>query len=50
MLQVRGYFLVFVPTISREIRDFYREMQRANRESATMYQSFSRRCETSPRH
>eukprot|EP01052_Picozoa_sp_SAG31_P043518 SAG31_NODE_7275_length_1736_cov_4.816127_4_plen_73_part_00 len=23
--QVRGYFLVFVPTI-REIRDFYREM------------------------
>eukprot|EP01052_Picozoa_sp_SAG31_P039532 SAG31_NODE_5501_length_2499_cov_1.627083_2_plen_109_part_00 len=24
-LQVRGYFLVFVPTI-REIRDFYREM------------------------
>eukprot|EP01052_Picozoa_sp_SAG31_P056619 SAG31_NODE_16307_length_714_cov_0.826016_1_plen_60_part_10 len=25
--QVRSYFLVFVPTI-REIRDFYREMQR----------------------
>eukprot|EP01052_Picozoa_sp_SAG31_P045478 SAG31_NODE_8316_length_1475_cov_1.656977_2_plen_90_part_00 len=24
-LEVRGYFLVFVPTI-REIRDFYREM------------------------
>eukprot|EP01052_Picozoa_sp_SAG31_P036032 SAG31_NODE_4434_length_3233_cov_1.725909_4_plen_239_part_00 len=24
--QVRSYFLVFVPTISREIRDFYREM------------------------
>ena len=24
-IQVRGYFLVFVPTI-REIRDFYREM------------------------
>eukprot|EP01052_Picozoa_sp_SAG31_P030507 SAG31_NODE_3133_length_4638_cov_6.219432_7_plen_586_part_01 len=30
--QVRCYFLVFVPTI-REIRDFYREMQRTNRES-----------------
>eukprot|EP01052_Picozoa_sp_SAG31_P017866 SAG31_NODE_1240_length_9167_cov_4.729599_10_plen_64_part_00 len=29
-------FLVFVPTI-REIRDFYREMQRTNRESITMY-------------
>eukprot|EP01052_Picozoa_sp_SAG31_P027347 SAG31_NODE_2553_length_5503_cov_24.613064_4_plen_118_part_00 len=26
------YFFVFVPTI-REIRDFYREMQRTNRES-----------------
>eukprot|EP01052_Picozoa_sp_SAG31_P012033 SAG31_NODE_694_length_12769_cov_8.102447_8_plen_69_part_00 len=34
--QVRSYFLVFVPTI-REIRDFYREMQRTNRESVTMY-------------
>eukprot|EP01052_Picozoa_sp_SAG31_P054227 SAG31_NODE_14317_length_814_cov_1.303497_1_plen_147_part_10 len=30
--QVISYFLVFVPTI-REIRDFYREMQRTNRES-----------------
>eukprot|EP01052_Picozoa_sp_SAG31_P022595 SAG31_NODE_1804_length_7234_cov_3.340855_2_plen_191_part_00 len=30
-----GYFLVFVPTI-REIRDFYREMQRTNRESITL--------------
>eukprot|EP01052_Picozoa_sp_SAG31_P035625 SAG31_NODE_4326_length_3354_cov_11.627035_2_plen_77_part_00 len=29
------YFLVFVPTI-REIRDFYREMQRTNRESAIL--------------
>eukprot|EP01052_Picozoa_sp_SAG31_P020430 SAG31_NODE_1535_length_7971_cov_7.118438_7_plen_393_part_00 len=36
--KVRGYFLVFVPTI-REIRDFYREMQRTNRESITMYSS-----------
>eukprot|EP01052_Picozoa_sp_SAG31_P010354 SAG31_NODE_566_length_14037_cov_32.372148_2_plen_136_part_00 len=35
--QVRSYFLVFVPTI-REIRDFYREMQRTNRESITMCQ------------
>eukprot|EP01052_Picozoa_sp_SAG31_P049964 SAG31_NODE_11184_length_1057_cov_1.283925_1_plen_29_part_10 len=26
LVQVRSYFLVFVPTI-REIRDFYREMQ-----------------------
>eukprot|EP01052_Picozoa_sp_SAG31_P028311 SAG31_NODE_2722_length_5188_cov_6.223030_7_plen_326_part_00 len=34
--QVRRYFLVFVPTI-REIRDFYREMERTNRESITMY-------------
>eukprot|EP01052_Picozoa_sp_SAG31_P058333 SAG31_NODE_17770_length_658_cov_1.194991_1_plen_207_part_00 len=34
--QVRSYFLVSVPTI-REIRDFYREMQRTNRESITMY-------------
>eukprot|EP01052_Picozoa_sp_SAG31_P025502 SAG31_NODE_2238_length_6119_cov_3.847508_7_plen_430_part_00 len=33
--QVRSYFLVFVPTI-REIRYFYREMQRTNRESITM--------------
>eukprot|EP01052_Picozoa_sp_SAG31_P037671 SAG31_NODE_4903_length_2876_cov_3.418437_3_plen_125_part_00 len=33
---VRSYFLVFVPTI-REIRDFYREMSRTNRESITMY-------------
>eukprot|EP01052_Picozoa_sp_SAG31_P029592 SAG31_NODE_2953_length_4866_cov_7.809104_5_plen_185_part_00 len=33
--QVRSYFLVFVPTI-RETRDFYREMQRTNRESITM--------------
>eukprot|EP01052_Picozoa_sp_SAG31_P030070 SAG31_NODE_3053_length_4739_cov_24.623060_2_plen_271_part_00 len=32
------YFLVFVPTI-REIRDFYREMQRTNRESITIYQA-----------
>eukprot|EP01052_Picozoa_sp_SAG31_P037965 SAG31_NODE_4988_length_2818_cov_9.534020_1_plen_206_part_00 len=31
----RCYFLVFVPTI-REIRDFYREMQRTNRESITL--------------
>eukprot|EP01052_Picozoa_sp_SAG31_P080372 SAG31_NODE_40158_length_282_cov_1.983607_1_plen_45_part_10 len=30
-VKVRGYFLVFVPAI-REIRDFYREMQRTNRE------------------
>eukprot|EP01052_Picozoa_sp_SAG31_P010198 SAG31_NODE_550_length_14214_cov_3.054269_10_plen_401_part_00 len=36
--QVRSYFLVFVPTI-REIRDFYREMQRTNRESITLYQN-----------
>ena len=36
--QVRGYFLVFVPTI-REIRDFYREMQRTDRESITMCRS-----------
>eukprot|EP01052_Picozoa_sp_SAG31_P027232 SAG31_NODE_2532_length_5555_cov_2.362170_1_plen_234_part_00 len=34
--QVRSYFLVFVPTI-REIPDFYREMQRTNRESVTIY-------------
>eukprot|EP01052_Picozoa_sp_SAG31_P014521 SAG31_NODE_905_length_11119_cov_2.887931_12_plen_159_part_00 len=34
--QVRSYFLVFVPTI-REIRDFYREMQRTNRESINLY-------------
>eukprot|EP01052_Picozoa_sp_SAG31_P002531 SAG31_NODE_90_length_26410_cov_175.663981_8_plen_243_part_00 len=34
--EVRGYFLVFVPA-TREIRDFYREMQRTNRESITMY-------------
>ena len=34
--EVRSYFLVFVPTI-REIRDFYREMQRTNRESITIY-------------
>eukprot|EP01052_Picozoa_sp_SAG31_P020769 SAG31_NODE_1576_length_7838_cov_5.738468_8_plen_105_part_00 len=33
--KVRSYFLVFVPTI-REIRDFYREMQRTNRESITV--------------
>eukprot|EP01052_Picozoa_sp_SAG31_P030265 SAG31_NODE_3090_length_4687_cov_4.344377_4_plen_190_part_00 len=32
VVEVRSYFLVFVPTI-REIRDFYREMQRTNRES-----------------
>eukprot|EP01052_Picozoa_sp_SAG31_P025984 SAG31_NODE_2319_length_5944_cov_9.686056_6_plen_159_part_00 len=31
---VTSYFLVFVPTI-REIQDFYREMQRTNRESIT---------------
>eukprot|EP01052_Picozoa_sp_SAG31_P041318 SAG31_NODE_6233_length_2108_cov_4.439522_2_plen_156_part_00 len=31
----RCYFLVFVPTI-REIRDFYREMQRTNRESVIL--------------
>eukprot|EP01052_Picozoa_sp_SAG31_P030354 SAG31_NODE_3107_length_4667_cov_4.409807_3_plen_180_part_00 len=37
MRQVRSYFLVFVPTI-REIRDFYREMQRTDRESITMCQ------------
>eukprot|EP01052_Picozoa_sp_SAG31_P004801 SAG31_NODE_203_length_20490_cov_7.713256_14_plen_526_part_00 len=36
VMQVRSYFLVFVPTI-REIRDFYRDMQRTNRESITMY-------------
>eukprot|EP01052_Picozoa_sp_SAG31_P020586 SAG31_NODE_1555_length_7895_cov_46.107748_8_plen_447_part_00 len=35
--QVRSYFLVFVPTI-REIRDFYRDMQRTDRESITMCQ------------
>eukprot|EP01052_Picozoa_sp_SAG31_P009732 SAG31_NODE_518_length_14674_cov_39.604803_8_plen_91_part_00 len=29
------YFLVFVPTI-REIRDFYREMRRTNRESVIL--------------
>eukprot|EP01052_Picozoa_sp_SAG31_P024977 SAG31_NODE_2161_length_6297_cov_1.823169_7_plen_478_part_00 len=38
MTKVRSYFLVFVPTI-REIRDFYRDMQRTNRESITMCQS-----------
>eukprot|EP01052_Picozoa_sp_SAG31_P015768 SAG31_NODE_1022_length_10309_cov_9.623874_5_plen_103_part_00 len=36
-VEVRSCFLVFVPTI-REIRDFYREMYRTNRESVTMYQ------------
>eukprot|EP01052_Picozoa_sp_SAG31_P036421 SAG31_NODE_4544_length_3150_cov_1.620125_3_plen_225_part_00 len=36
LMRVRSYFLVFVPTV-REIRDFYREMQRTNRESITMY-------------
>eukprot|EP01052_Picozoa_sp_SAG31_P004874 SAG31_NODE_207_length_20316_cov_20.465400_4_plen_1865_part_00 len=36
LLLVRSYFLVFVPTV-REIRDFYRETQRTNRESITMY-------------
>eukprot|EP01052_Picozoa_sp_SAG31_P023461 SAG31_NODE_1936_length_6871_cov_3.385854_1_plen_191_part_00 len=38
--QVRGYFLVCVPTI-REIRDFYREMQRTNRESVNLYRATS---------
>eukprot|EP01052_Picozoa_sp_SAG31_P033561 SAG31_NODE_3811_length_3861_cov_3.645401_3_plen_216_part_00 len=32
------YFLVFVRTI-REMRDFYREMQRTNRESVTLYRA-----------
>eukprot|EP01052_Picozoa_sp_SAG31_P019641 SAG31_NODE_1442_length_8325_cov_5.564916_7_plen_221_part_00 len=39
--QVRGYFLVFELTI-REIRDFYREMYRTNRESVTVYQLIRR--------
>eukprot|EP01052_Picozoa_sp_SAG31_P030671 SAG31_NODE_3166_length_4601_cov_2.360729_5_plen_114_part_00 len=34
-MEVRSHFLVFVPTI-REIRDFYREMQRTNRESVIL--------------
>eukprot|EP01052_Picozoa_sp_SAG31_P009142 SAG31_NODE_475_length_15172_cov_4.834273_2_plen_742_part_00 len=38
-VEVRSYFLVFVPTI-REIRDFYREMQRTNRESVTLYRKW----------
>eukprot|EP01052_Picozoa_sp_SAG31_P039573 SAG31_NODE_5514_length_2485_cov_1.728835_5_plen_194_part_00 len=38
--KVRSCFLVFVPTI-REIRDFYREMQRTNRESITMCKTTS---------
>eukprot|EP01052_Picozoa_sp_SAG31_P016283 SAG31_NODE_1073_length_10065_cov_2.176701_2_plen_437_part_00 len=40
-IQVRSYFLVFVPTI-REIRDFYREMQRTNRESITLSDHYGR--------
>eukprot|EP01052_Picozoa_sp_SAG31_P054718 SAG31_NODE_14726_length_790_cov_1.234443_1_plen_83_part_01 len=36
--QVRAVaFSVFVPTI-RQIRDFYHEMERTNRESVTLYQ------------
>eukprot|EP01052_Picozoa_sp_SAG31_P016347 SAG31_NODE_1079_length_10031_cov_5.270741_4_plen_77_part_00 len=38
LVQVRSYLLVCVPTI-REIRDFYREMQRTNRESVYIYRN-----------
>eukprot|EP01052_Picozoa_sp_SAG31_P012291 SAG31_NODE_716_length_12626_cov_7.493973_3_plen_151_part_00 len=40
-MEVRSYFLVFVPTI-REIRYFYREMQRTNRESITIHRAHLR--------
>eukprot|EP01052_Picozoa_sp_SAG31_P043245 SAG31_NODE_7143_length_1778_cov_1.355569_2_plen_130_part_00 len=43
LAQVISYFLVFVPTI-REIRDFYREMQRTNRESINLCRHSAESC------